>query len=146
MSESSNFPAKFSLEGEAALITGGGSGLGLEIARCFVEAGARVTLVGRTEARLRSAAQQLGCHADYEVCDITELGSLPPLVDRVWSRHGRISILINNAGNHLKKAAIDTSPEEFAAILDTHVSAAFAMSRLTARRMMEGEGDGTPNP
>lgn len=58
-----NQPSPFSLAGETALITGGGSGLGLGIARCFVMAGARVILVGRREDVLATACAELGATA-----------------------------------------------------------------------------------
>src|SRR4051812_9548657 len=103
----------FSLAGQLAVITGGASGIGFGIASCFVAAGARVVLVGRNEDRLADAVQELGDSARYEVCDIARLYSLPDLVDRIRARHGRISLLVNNAGNHLKKPAAETSDTEF---------------------------------
>jgi NADP-dependent 3-hydroxy acid dehydrogenase YdfG len=122
----------FSLAGEVALITGGGSGLGLGMAQCFVKSGARVVLVGRNEARLRAATGQLGPQASYEVVDLTHLESLGNLVERIEAREGRISILINNAGNHLKKLALDTTDTEFATVLNIHVNATFSLTRLVA--------------
>lgn len=127
----------FRLAGELALITGGGSGLGLGMAKCFVESGARVVLLGRNEPRLHDAARQLGPQASYATGDITHLETLGELVSGISAREGAISILINNAGNHLKKAAAETSDEEFAAVLSTHVNAAFSLTRLIAAGMLE---------
>lgn len=129
----------FSLEGETALITGGGSGLGLGIASCFVEAGAQVVLVGRRREVLEEAATGLGDAATWVTHDITELDQAEALVERVAKRVGDITILVNNAGIHLKKPAVDTSPDEFQAVLQTHVVAAFSLTRavlpaMTARR------------
>src|SRR5580704_13237346 len=112
----------FSLAGETALITGGGSGLGLGIAKCFVEAGAKVVLVGRREAELKSAAGELGKAATYLPHDITQVDQAASVIQRGGEIAGSsISILINNAGIHLKKAAAATSPAEFSAVLQTHV-------------------------
>ena len=129
--------APFSLAGELALITGGGSGLGLGMAQCFVRSCARVVLVGRNEANLRAATEQLGPKSSYEVADLTRTDSLGHLVERISTREGPISILINNAGNHLKKPALDTSDAEFASILNTHVNATFSLTRLVAAGMIE---------
>ncbi len=127
----------FSLAGELALITGGGSGLGLGMAQCFVKSGARVVLLGRNEAKLRIASEHLGPHARFEVADLTCLESLGSVVESITTREGPISILINNAGSYLKKPAADTSDAEFAAIFNTHVNGAFCLTRHVAAGMLE---------
>src|SRR5688572_12172549 len=66
----------FSLEGKLALVTGGGTGIGLEIARCMAQAGATVVITGRREAVLREAVTALGETAEYIVNDITDLSSI----------------------------------------------------------------------
>jgi len=127
----------FSLAGEVALITGGGSGLGLGVAQCFVAAGARVVLVGRREEVLKNAAQPLGDAATYEVHDVTQLDRAGALVEKINNQVGPVSILVNNAGIHLKKAAVTMTPEEFNAVLQTHVVAAFSLSRAVLPGMIE---------
>ena len=69
---SSEFGKVFSLAGEHALITGGGTGLGLAMAQCFVAAGARVTIVGRRSEPLQAACRELGENAAYLAADITD--------------------------------------------------------------------------
>jgi len=127
----------FSLQGETALVTGGGSGLGLGIATSFVQAGARVVLVGRRTEVLKAAVQQLGDTASFETHDVTQLDRASDLVKRVTDRVGRISLLVNNAGNHLKKPAVDTTPAEFNSLLQTHVSAAFSLTQAVLPDMMQ---------
>jgi NAD(P)-dependent dehydrogenase (short-subunit alcohol dehydrogenase family) len=78
----------FSLAGETAIITGGGTGLGLGIARCFSRAGARVVLVGRRADVLRQSAQELGSGAEWEAHDILKLDDAESLMKRVWERVG----------------------------------------------------------
>jgi gluconate 5-dehydrogenase len=119
----------FSLEGELALITGGGTGLGLGMARCMAAAGARVVLVGRRADMLSTAAESIGNRVSWEAADITAYDDMPALIERVERRHGPLSILVNNAGVHLKKLAVDTAVEEFATVLDTHVLAAHNLTR-----------------
>lgn len=127
----------FSLQGEIALITGGGSGLGLGIATCFVKAGARVVLVGRRPEVLKVAAKKLGRAATVEAHDITQLDQAEDLIQRVTKRVGPVSILVNNAGIHLKKLAVDTTPTEFNSVLQTHVVAAFALTRAAVPGMIK---------
>jgi gluconate 5-dehydrogenase len=128
----------FRLDGETALITGGGSGIGLGIARCMVRVGARVVLVGRRELELTSACRELGSAATFVAQDITEFDEIPGLVQRAEEFAGSpISILINNAGIHLKKLAADTTPEEFQAVFNTHVFAAHALTRALIPGMLE---------
>ncbi len=127
----------FSLKGETALITGGGSGIGLGIATSFTQAGARVVLVGRRAEVLKSAAAKLGKSATVEAHDITEVGAAAEFIARVTKRRGPISILVNNAGIHLKKPAVDTTPAELEAVLQTHVVAAFSLIRALLPGMLE---------
>jgi len=127
----------FSLAGETALITGGGTGLGLGIARCFARAGARVVLVGRRADVLKKAAQELGAGAEWESHDILQLDQAGELVKRVWERVGPVSILVNNAGIHIKKSAIDLTPEEFHSVLQTHLVGAFSLTRAVLPDMIE---------
>jgi len=120
----------FCLEGETALITGGGTGIGLGIARCMVKAGARVVLVGRREAELSAARAELGAAASFVAQDITKFAEAPDLVQRAEKAAGQpVSILVNNAGVHLKKFAVDITPEEFQTVFSTHVLAAHALTR-----------------
>jgi len=127
----------FSLVGEVSLITGGGSGLGLGIAKSFVRAGAKVVLVGRRRNVLEAAVKKLGRNAIYETHDITQMDQADALVERVNKRLGIISILVNNAGIHLKKSAIETTPSEFDAVLQTHVVAAFSLARAVLPDMIQ---------
>ena len=128
--------AAFRLDGEVALITGGGSGLGLGMARAMHAAGAQVVLLGRREALVRDAAAELGEGAHWEVADVTAFATIPALVERLIARFGKLSILVNNAGINFKKLAVDTSVEEFGGMLDTHVLAAHNLTRYVLPGML----------
>jgi gluconate 5-dehydrogenase len=132
-----SFPDVFSLRGEHVLITGGGTGIGLAIAQAMHAAGARVILVGRREAELTAAATGLGERASYAVHDITRLEAANDLVVAVTRDHGPITCLVNNAGVHLKKPAVETTPEEFQKVFSTHILGAHALSRVVAPGMVE---------
>ena len=133
----------FDLTGETALITGGGTGLGLGMAKCLARAGARVVLVGRREAELKSAVAEIGALASYVAHDITQLNRAGELVAAAEKTSGSpVSILINNAGIHLKKPAVETKPEEFQAVLTTHVCAAQALTTVVLPGMLaRGHGN-----
>lgn len=128
--------AAFNLTGQAALITGGGTGLGLGMARCLVASGAKVVLVGRRREELASACTTLGPRAFPLPGDITKLETMPALVDAAEKLAGPLTLLINNAGVHLKKPATETSDREFAAVLETHVSGAFSLTREVGSRLI----------
>lgn len=129
--------AIFSLEGETALITGGGTGIGRAIASCMHAAGAKVILVGRREPELQKAVGELGERAAYAVHDITALDSARDFIQSIVAAHGPITCLVNNAGIHMKKAAVETTTEEFRRVLDTHVLGAHALTVEVAPMMME---------
>ncbi|WP_210521809.1 SDR family NAD(P)-dependent oxidoreductase [Hymenobacter terricola] len=126
----------FSLDGKLALVTGGGSGIGLEIARCMTEAGATVVITGRREAVLREAVAALGESAEYLVNDIADLSSIEGLVAQIEATYGPLDILVNNAGINLKKPALEVTDEEFSRILHTNLHSVFALTRACASRMV----------
>lgn len=125
----------FRLDGKIALVTGGGSGIGLGIAESLVASGSKVVLAGRTEETLRTASEKLGC--GYAVLDVRNTASIPEAVKGIESKFGPIDILCNNAGNHLKKPALETSDEEFQNVIQTHVSGSFALTRAVVPGMIE---------
>lgn len=129
MTEVKSPPPSFSLTGQTALVTGGGSGIGLAVARCLHACGAQVVLAGRREEPLIAAAQALGERAHWRTFDVTEFARAPELVHEIESTHGSLDILINNAGLHLKKPAAEVTEEEFTNLLNTHLVGAHALSR-----------------
>lgn len=130
-------PSPFNLSGQTALITGGATGLGLGMAKCFVASGAKVVLVGRREDELQKAAASLGPSAYYVRHDVLDFSKASELVETAARIAGSpITTLINNAGIHLKKPAVDTSPEEFLQILNTHVVGSHALTRAVLPDML----------
>jgi gluconate 5-dehydrogenase len=131
------FPAAFSLDRETVVITGGGTGLGLAMAHAMHAAGARVVLVGRRKAELQSAVQKLGAGASFAVHDVTDVDAAPGLIQRITAETGPITCLVNNAGIHLKKPAVDTTSAEFEEVMHTHVFGAHALTRAVVPGMMQ---------
>ena len=131
----------FSLDGQVAIVTGGGTGLGLGITQCLVQAGARVVITGRREELLQDAAKELGSAVVPMSVDVTDTKALPAFVERVIREVGPISILVNNAGIHVKKPALEMTDEDFDSVLTTHLTGAFALSRAVAPGMIaQGKG------
>ncbi len=129
--------AIFSLEGKLALITGGGSGIGFHIAQCMVQAGAKVVLTGRREIVLQEAVEKLGSKATYFVNDITQLETIPALVEAIEDKCGPIDILVNNAGINMKKFAVEVTDADFDKVVQTNLYSVFSMTRECGKRMIE---------
>lgn len=126
----------FRLDGETALITGGGTGLGLAIARAMAAGGARVILAGRRAPLLEEAAAGIGPQAGFIPCDVKRFEDAANAVARAQSLFGPITILVNNAGIHLKKPAVETTEEEFLGVLQTHVLGSHALTRAVLPDML----------
>ncbi|SEI80095.1 gluconate 5-dehydrogenase [Dyadobacter sp. SG02] len=127
----------FSLEGKIALVTGGGSGIGFYIAQCLAQAGAQLVITGRRELVLKEALPKLGANARYFVNDITDLKTLPALIEAIESQVGEIDILVNNAGINMKKHAVEVTDEDFDRVIQTNLHAVFSITRECGKRMVE---------
>ena len=126
----------FRLDGQVAMVTGGGTGLGMAIAKALASAGAKTALIGRRRQTLDEACGQIGPSASSWQADVTDLAALPDLVSRIETQLGPLDILVNNAGVHLKKPALETTDDEFANVIQTHLMASFTLAREAARRML----------
>jgi NAD(P)-dependent dehydrogenase (short-subunit alcohol dehydrogenase family) len=132
-----NYPEAFSLKGEVALITGGGTGIGKAIAQSFLAAGAeKVILAARREDVLRKTVAELGPGAAWCLHDVTDTAAAGAMIAAVEAEHGPLTILVNNAGSTIKKPTEEMSDAEFKEVLDVHVMGGFAVSREAARGML----------
>lgn len=124
---------------KVALVTGGGSGLGLAIAQKFTEAGIVTIIAGRDKNKLDAAQETIGelCHA--RVCDLNDLKSIPKFVQQLLSEFGHIDILVNNAGINMKKEFTEVTDEDFLSVMNTNVTAVFALSREVVKQMLPRE-------
>ncbi|SEB73376.1 gluconate 5-dehydrogenase [Nitratireductor aquibiodomus] len=119
-----------------AVVTGGGTGLGLAMARSFCSAGARVTIVGRREDRLHQAVAELDGNAGYVAADISDTAASAGIAARLEAV-APVDILVNNAGAHLKLPTLDTSDADFLRVLTTNLLGSFALTREVAKPMCE---------
>ena len=98
--------------------------------------GARVVLAGRREDLLAKAVEEVGHGAAAFALDVTDRASLPAVVERIEQEIGPIAALVNNAGNHIKTAALEHSDADFDAVVDVHLGGGFALTREVGRRMV----------
>ena len=125
-----------------AIITGGGSGIGLAIAEKFVKAGIDTIIIGRDNEKLTSAKEKLGplCHSVMQ--DLNDLDAIPALIKQIHLDFGRIDILVNNAGINMKKEFSEVTDEEFDRILHTNLRSVFAVCREVVKIMLpQGKGN-----
>lgn len=125
------------LENKIALITGGGTGLGLAMAKAFVEQGVKVIITGRREDVLKEACMNLGNNASYETLDVTNFGEIPSKVSDIEEKYGNIDILVNNAGIHIKKNFFEYTNDDFHKVIATNEEAVFVLTREVARKMVQ---------
>lgn len=135
----------FDLSGRLALITGGSRGLGLQIAEALGEFGARVVLVARKQAELDEAVAALvadGIEADAIAADLSLEGTAETLVEEVMRRHGRIDIIVNNAGSTWGAPAEDYPTDGWERVMRVNVTAPFALVRAAAKEAFLPNGRG----
>ncbi len=126
------------LAGKHALVTGGGRGIGLAIARALLAHGARITLAGRDVERLVSAVQELkglGDIAQVQM-DVTQADSIGTGFDGAASRFGPVSILINNAGQALSAPFGKTDAALWQAMLDVNLTGTFHCTQAALPSML----------
>jgi|SRR5215218_2250426 len=131
------------LEGQVVLLSGGGSGLGRAAAIELTSCGARVVICGRREEPLEeTAALCAGGLCDVEVCDIREEDQVEALVDGVLERHGKIDVLVNNAGGQYLTPAEDITPKGFRTVMRLNVEGTWLMTHAVATKAMIPAGEG----
>jgi len=133
---------KKNLEQPVAIVTGGGSGIGLAIAEKFATNNIWTVVVGRDESKLQAAKKILGKNGVAEKFDLRSLKDIPGLVKDIHTQYGHIDILVNNAGINLKKNFTEVTDEQFQDILHTNVNAVFSLSREVVK-IMEKQGKGS---
>jgi gluconate 5-dehydrogenase len=134
----------FSLEGRVAFVTGSSRGLGAAMAGALAGAGARVVLNGRDAGALERTAAGLrekGGAVDAIRADVTDEDAADRAIDEVVARHGRLDVLIANAGVQYRHALAEFPTEEWRHLLDTHLTSAFVLARRAAPTMLrQGRG------
>ena len=132
----------FRLDGKRALDTGGGRGIGAAGAEVFAQAGAAVTLCGRTAADLEATAvriREAGCEVDWFVLDVTDVEA----VRREIAARGPFDILLNNAGVNRIRPILDISEDDYDVVLGLNLKAALFVAQAVARGLVEAGRPGS---
>jgi citronellol/citronellal dehydrogenase len=131
------------LEGQVALVSGGGSGLGRATAIELAALGAQVVICGRRAEPLdETVALCVEGRCAAEVCDIREEEQVGALVDGVLERHGKIDLLVNNAGGQYLTPAEDITPKGFRTVIRLNVEGTWLMTHAVATKAMIPAGGG----
>jgi NAD(P)-dependent dehydrogenase (short-subunit alcohol dehydrogenase family) len=134
----------FDLSGKVAIVTGGGSGLGRQMAEGLAEAGADLVLCARKVERCEetaAAVRELGRRALALTCDIRQPEQIAGVVDRAVADLGRVDILVNNAGTSWGAAPEDVPIEGWQKVLDVNLTGAFLFTQSVGRVLIaQGEG------
>jgi NAD(P)-dependent dehydrogenase (short-subunit alcohol dehydrogenase family) len=130
------------ISNKVAIVTGGGSGIGLAIAEKFTQHMIHTIIVGRDEKKLEKAKKQLGEFCYPMACDMSNLPCIPALIEKVIAKFGHIDTLVNNAGINMKKEFIEVTDEDFQQVITTNLSSVFAISREVVKHMLK-KGSGS---
>lgn len=131
------------LKDKCVVITGGGTGIGKETAKAFLEEGAKVTILGRREAPLKEfqdEAKSQGYEIDYYTCDVTNLERVKEVASNVFKKYGRIDVWVNNAGISKDKPFLDFTEEDYDSVMNIDLKAVFDCTRVAAEYMKETGG------
>jgi gluconate 5-dehydrogenase len=129
----------FDLTGKVCIVTGAGRGIGRAIAEALARHGATVVLTGRTEATLTAAATSIGAAASTQVADVAREPDVIALRDAVLARHGRIDVLVNNAGiNPVWRGIEKISLADWQAIIDINLTGTFLCCKHLGGAMGHG--------
>jgi NAD(P)-dependent dehydrogenase (short-subunit alcohol dehydrogenase family) len=134
----------FDLSGKVAFVTGGSRGLGLDMATGLGEAGAAVVITARREQWLTTAEAELsakGIKTTAVACDVSDPDQVDAAVKATIGRHGRIDVLVNNAGISWGEPIETMAVERWRQVFDTNATGCFLMSQAVGREMARaGQG------
>jgi NAD(P)-dependent dehydrogenase (short-subunit alcohol dehydrogenase family) len=134
----------FDLNGQTALITGGGAGLGLHFAHVLADAGARVVLCARRAGTIEAGAaaiREKGGDADCVPMDVTDAASIAAAFDHAWAA-GPVNIIVNNAGMTAEPSLLEMTEEIWDQVMDTNLKGAWMVAREGVKRLAESPDPG----
>ncbi|MDB5898828.1 MAG: gdh [Ramlibacter sp.] len=124
------------LAGQVALVTGGAQGIGLGIAERLAREGARIALnVHKLDGRAHAARQQLvdaGADCELFVADVADVANVQHMVAAITASHGRLDLLVNNAGIERRAGALDVSEADYDAVIATNLKGPFFLAQAFA--------------
>jgi NAD(P)-dependent dehydrogenase (short-subunit alcohol dehydrogenase family) len=138
----------FDLSGKTAIVTGGGKGIGRQMAQGLAEAGANIVLCARQADRCEQAAaelEQLGVRALGLGCDVRDPEQVAAVVARTIADFGAVDVLVNNAGTVWGAAPEDMPLEGWQKVVDVNLTGVFLFSQAVGRAMIAGDGGAIVN-
>jgi NAD(P)-dependent dehydrogenase (short-subunit alcohol dehydrogenase family) len=129
----SSSPVSFGLGGRVCLVTGGAQGIGEACVRRFAAEGAKPVIADIDDARGQALAKEL--NALYVHCDVGDKSQVDAAVAEVLRAHGRIDVLVNNAGIFKSADFLDVTEADFDAVLRVNLKGSFLMGQAVAREM-----------
>jgi NAD(P)-dependent dehydrogenase (short-subunit alcohol dehydrogenase family) len=133
----------FDLTGRTAIVTGGGSGIGRQMADALAELGAGIVICARKLERCEKAAAELaelGVQTLALRCDVRQPGEVQAVVDKTIEQFGRVDVLVNDAGTTWGAPAVETPLNGWQKVIDVNLTGLFLMSQAVARQMMAQGG------
>jgi len=134
---------KDTLKNKRILVTGGGSGLGLAMARRFNELGARVAVCGRSEARLQAGSEEIGEGTLTVACDVREPQAVERMFARIYDEWNGLDSLVNNAAGNFYCASEDLTPNGFKTVVDIVLHGTFNCTQQFGKRLIEAKDNGS---
>ena len=137
---------RFRLDGQAAVVTGAGRGLGAAIALAFAEVGADVLISSRTRTELDSVARQIeatGRRAHVVVADLARPEATAELADQAVQAFGRLDVVVNNVGGSMPNTLLTTTVKEMRDAFTFNVLTAHALTVAAVPLMLEHSGGGS---
>jgi NAD(P)-dependent dehydrogenase (short-subunit alcohol dehydrogenase family) len=131
---------RLELHKKTALVVGGTSGIGLEIAKGLAQAGADVIATGRRMDLVRAAAKEIrgiGRRSLEVACDVTDESTIKNLLEAACTEFGGVQILVNSAGRTKRTPTVDISDAEWNGILETNLTGTLRACRMIGRHMIE---------
>jgi len=129
-----------SLEGRVSIVTGGATGLGLQMATALAEVGSNLVICSRKLENCEQAAhglEKLGVSALALACDVTRPDQVEAMKDTVMQKFGRVDVLVNNAGRAWVAAPEDTPLDRWQQVLDLNITAPFICAQVLGREMIK---------
>ena len=129
-----------SLEGRVSVITGGATGLGLQMAHALAEAGSHIVISSRKLENCEAAAheiEKIGVKALAVGCDVTKADQVEAMKDAVLKKFGRVDVLVNNAGRAWVAPPEDMPLDRWQQVLDLNITAPFLCAQALGREMIK---------
>jgi NAD(P)-dependent dehydrogenase (short-subunit alcohol dehydrogenase family) len=130
----------FALKDKVAVVTGGNRGLGEAWVRSLVDVGATVVIAARDEERSRATAERIGHGVDTVHLDVRDSADVRRALDTIVERHGRVDVLVNNAGACIHRPALEVTDDEWEQVVDINLNGLWRCSQAFGGHMIEKGG------